>query len=297
MSHISLSRRRALLLLAAAMLAAMIVAMSLPQLILFPGEPFALGEMQPQELGSSALPDEGSVWMWLLRGALALMIIALPFYLVFSLMTAQGRRRLFVNVLMMIMILLLANYLRDLAEQVALEQEEVPVEMGGEVMDGPALDPPPAFTPDPPPWLTATVVLVASVLAAVVIVGVGWYIGNRRKPEPIEFDKLGQEADAALASLRAGQDFKSVIMRCYHEMSQVLREERGLTRDAAMTPREFEQRLIERGLPQDATRTLTRLFEQVRYGSLSAASGDEARAVACLTEIAAACRTVGQRSG
>ncbi|HTP10892.1 MAG TPA: DUF4129 domain-containing protein, partial [Anaerolineae bacterium] len=83
-----------------------------------------------------------------------------------------------------------------------------------------------------------------------------------------------------------GGDFKLTIVRCYQEMSRVVREERGLAREAAMTPREFEDYLASQGLPRAALNTLTRLFEQVRYGSLPAAAQEEALALTCLTEIA-----------
>jgi hypothetical protein len=62
-----------------------------------------------------------------------------------------------------------------------------------------------------------------------------------------------------------------------------------------MTPREFEDRLINRGLPGESIKTLTRLFEQVRYGSLNANPGEEDQAVACLTDIVNYCRALENR--
>ncbi len=54
---------------------------------------------------------------------------------------------------------------------------------------------------------------------------------------------------------------------------------------------EQEDALVSGGLSTHAVQTLTRLFERVRYGSLSPESGDEAAAVACLAEIVSACQT------
>jgi hypothetical protein len=78
-------------------------------------------------------------------------------------------------------------------------------------------------------------------------------------------------------------------MRCYHEMSRVLAEERGLVRGIAMTPREFEVILAEKGLPQQHVRTLTQLFEAVRYGAKPPGESEERQAVDCLEAIVDAC--------
>jgi hypothetical protein len=72
-------------------------------------------------------------------------------------------------------------------------------------------------------------------------------------------------------------------------MSRVIRQERGVARDAAMTAREFERFLIGQGLPQEAIATLTRLFEQARYGHLVAGPQDVSLAVNSLTKIVDAC--------
>jgi hypothetical protein len=56
-----------------------------------------------------------------------------------------------------------------------------------------------------------------------------------------------------------------------------------------MTPAEFASRLQEAGLPGDAVRRLTRLFEGVRYGQRKVGPKDVNEAVACLTAILQYC--------
>lgn len=56
-----------------------------------------------------------------------------------------------------------------------------------------------------------------------------------------------------------------------------------------MTPGEFALRLEQSGLPGDAVRRLTRLFERVRYGNQKAGLKDTNEAVACLTAILQYC--------
>jgi hypothetical protein len=72
-------------------------------------------------------------------------------------------------------------------------------------------------------------------------------------------------------------------------MSQILSQQRGISRAQTMTPREFELELKGVGLPGGDVEELTRLFESVRYGARAADEQQERQAVACLTAIAEAC--------
>ena len=72
-------------------------------------------------------------------------------------------------------------------------------------------------------------------------------------------------------------------------MGEVVSARRGLQRADATTPREFAERLERAGLPADAVKRLTRLFEAVRYGSRLSDQSDVNEAVACLNSILQAC--------
>ena len=65
-----------------------------------------------------------------------------------------------------------------------------------------------------------------------------------------------------------------MIINCYLKMSDVVSEKRKLRREIAMTPQEFALRLERAGLPGDAVRRLTGLFEMVRYGDRKSAPKD-----------------------
>ena len=47
---------------------------------------------------------------------------------------------------------------------------------------------------------------------------------------------------------------RNTVMRCYFEMVRVLDEQRGIRRQMDMTPREFEKRLEDTGLPGEHVR-------------------------------------------
>jgi hypothetical protein len=100
---------------------------------------------------------------------------------------------------------------------------------------------------------------------------------------------LARIARSSLRDLSDGRETTDVIMNCYFRMSDVVWDKRNLQRGPGMTPAEFASRLEEAGLPGDAVRRLTRLFESVRYGDRKAGPKDVNEAVACLTTILQYC--------
>jgi len=133
-------------------------------------------------------------------------------------------------------------------------------------------------------WL---VTVVGIGLALVLASGIGFifWILSRRLPSSGLPEILSQEAQTALDALEAGADYQDVIIRCYAEMSRLLQVKRGLERQRAMTPAEFERSLIRIGFPQEPVQILTRLFEEVRYGRNRPNEGRQEMAVASLTAI------------
>jgi hypothetical protein len=73
-------------------------------------------------------------------------------------------------------------------------------------------------------------------------------------------------------------------------MTDVLQQKRGLKRRIYITPSEFAVVLEKIGLPADAVRRLTALFERVRYGGKHSTRKDIDEAIACLSEIVEACQ-------
>ncbi len=101
--------------------------------------------------------------------------------------------------------------------------------------------------------------------------------------------KLAKIARASIADLSAGRESTDVILNCYYRMSDAVSQRKSLDRNASMTPSEFASRLEAAGLPSDAVRTLTRLFESVRYGGQRSDPKMVNEAVACLTSILQHC--------
>jgi hypothetical protein len=289
----SLAKRNSLLWLTLAGLLILILGMSLPGLELLPGRPFSLGQASP-ETPAESTPFPGSAALIVVfQGFIALALILLPVYIFVSLLTPEGRRRLLADVAVLAILVLLAEFMRHLPRDAAATQAAADTSQGlNRFLNAERTD---SFIAAPPPWLTVAVLLIISVAVVVAVGGLIWFFRQRRQSRQSAWSRLAREAEDALDALQSGGDFKLTIVRCYQEMSRVVREARGLARDTAMTPREFEDLLVSEGLPQAPVNTLTRLFEQVRYGSIPAATQEEALALSCLTEIAESCRSLGRQ--
>ena len=111
------------------------------------------------------------------------------------------------------------------------------------------------------------------------------YLWRRLRNLSCPLELVAQEAQKTIDEIRSGADLKEGVIRCYYEMARVLSEERGIKRRQAMTTREFEKQLEEAGLTSGHVSRLTRLFEQVRYGSKHLGDREEREALDCLTAI------------
>jgi hypothetical protein len=250
------------------------------------GEPLPRVPMEEERL-ETPLPSArlvGQVLQVLLVVAAAL----LPFSIIYYVVSPEARKRLFRD-LIAILSVLLPLYFLSRARSVEIETlSEVQVLQGTPQPLPPAPDV--TFTPEPTQWLMLIANVGIALLAAALLVGLGWAVWRRRRRAPTSLDKLAEEAQHAVEAIEAGADLRDTVTRCYVEMMKVLKEERGIRRQQAMTPREFEQRLEELGIPTTQVRRLTRLFEEVRYGDKHLGQKEERQAIVSLTSIVRFCR-------
>ncbi len=152
--------------------------------------------------------------------------------------------------------------------------------------------PPPVFEA---PHVSPLTAFLISAAVAVALAALFWGISRwwRRRQEFLALqrplDDLAEIARDSLQRLSAGNSWDDVITDSYMRMSEVVEKRRGIARPHAVTPSEFAGRLERAGLPGEAVRTLTRLFERVRYGARQSSADENTQAVACLTAILNAC--------
>lgn len=213
----------------------------------------------------------------------------LPFAIILYLISPEARKRLLRD-LIALLIVLLPLYLLWRAQPGTFET------IGG--IQAPQAEPqelPPApdvtFEPRPQQWLILVVTIGVALLVSALLVGLGWMIWRRRQRPSPSLDQLAQEAQDAIDAIEGGADLKDTVTQCYFEMMQALEEQRGIKRQRAMTPREFEAELEKLGVPTTQVRRLTRLFEAVRYGDKHLGAEEERQAVISLTSIVRFCRS------
>ena len=213
---------------------------------------------------------------------------AFPFAVILYVVSPAGRKRLLRDVIALF-IVLLPLFLLSRAEPGTFEAVGEVQPLQGTVEDLP-LTPEVADTPERRQWLIVLVTIVVALVLSSSLVGVIWAIWRRRQRPRTYLDRLAQQAEDAIEAIQRGADLGDTVTRCYFEMMQVLKQERGLQRQSAMTPREFEARLEEAGVPTTQVRRLTRLFEEVRYGHKHLGAEEERQAVVSLTSIVRYCR-------
>lgn len=137
-----------------------------------------------------------------------------------------------------------------------------------------------------PGWGAILIGIGAAILSAglVLLFLVKIYPRLRRSHGKGVLDELGQSADEAARRIRAGEDPRDAVLRCYKEMSEILSRRRRVVNHAHFTPREFAGRLREAGMSDAHVDRLTAIFEEVRYGGRG---GEPFRqeAVTCLEAI------------
>jgi len=171
---------------------------------------------------------------------------------------------------------LLSDFVLNINGASAVEQVETAINV-----------PPPVFTP---PRETSFLAYAISVLIVLVLMFFAWRLqrvwkelNSRVQKKPLS--EIGRIARSSLRALASDRDSTDVIMNCYFRMGDVVADKKNMQRDLSMTPAEFAGRLERSGLPGDAVRRLTRLFEGVRYGARKAGPKEINEAVACLTTI------------
>jgi len=277
------TRYKILVFLGLTLIAALLLGVGLDSLTFQPGEPFVGGEATPSAPETLAAPklSNGGQVLPFIQGAAAFLFVVLLFYLAINLISAVGYKRILKSAAALAISLALLVILPRINPLQLTPIENEPVA----TVEPPVFEYPTTPLGNPPGsliWIVV-IVLVAAVAGLLLM-----FILRRRKPEPL--NRLLQEAENAMTALQNGVDLRNVIVRYYIQMCQALQEERGIERGIAVTPHEFIELLLAKGLPGGPVRLLTRLFETVRYGNQTVSAKDEKDALESLSAIVAACR-------
>jgi hypothetical protein len=278
------SKQFVLLFLAGALVSIILLATSLSNLQLQSGAPFPGGidsddDIQP----ATPLPSTQTYSFPLLRGIFALLFLIL-------LVDVAARLIVFVNIkriLQLALVLIILLIIVYMMPRITPGQPAYIPNGSSDITTPPSFDYP--VTPlGQPPQILVHLVIIGIVLGIGLLASMT--VKRWQSSKSIEEDLLRQ-AEEAVNALKAGNDLRNVILRCYMQMTRSLQEDRGIEREYAMTVQEFERWLGNMEFPANPLHQLTLLFEKVRYGKQEMSNRDEQIAIESLNEIIQFCRS------
>lgn len=293
------SKLQILILLGIAVTTTIFLAAGLSRLKLLPGQPFVpfIFGRDPIDMGYDGLLLGEDFLIAATRAIIILFALLVPVVIILSIIYPDFRKRMLRRLISLILFFLCLYVLLRLrpdilspaGETLPLDQQALP----GAVMPQ---DPATESMAAPPQWLTPAVSLCIALPVTALLVGLTTrLILHRRQHLSSPLVQLAQEAEDAIEQLQAGADLKNTVIRCYAEMTRVLAEQRGIERRRNMTTREFEAHLRALKLPDEPVKRLTRLFEDVRYGTKVPGKLEERQAITSLTAIVEASKRSIQR--
>ncbi len=279
-------RRWTLVWLAVAIMALVLLAGGLSRMPLAPGEALPIGAFLAT-FAPSGSASPGPAFLTAIRIILVLFFWIVTPIIIIALVVSREFRRWFIRRIPAYLVFALILYvlLRFLREMMLANRGQ-PIDAAPAVGEqpppiaSPGFPSVPEFVNQPPQWLMLLITLVI----VAVIAGLIWLLWPRKRDRHAitALDLLTDEAQSTLDDLRAGADVRDTVLRCYAEMSRVLREARGVRRGEGVTAREFEQQLRGAGMGDEHIQRLTRLFERVRYGGRASSERDAREAEDCL---------------
>ncbi len=294
-------RTRTLLLitLGTALAAMLLLSAGVSKLEFLPGVP-APGSGQVEGEAPTGIPPEvDEAFSTAFRIFVTIVVLGLPIIVLHSLLSPEARK----NLIKGLMPVVLFGLLLFLALRAGRNLEEQAQPTPAVMQETPEVTPVPEESVEAtageagetargaPAWLIWGAIVILALILALVLVGGGRLLLRLSARSVSPLAELADQAEEAVEAIRAGADLQDTVMLCYYRMSQTLQEQRGIWREADMTPREFEGYLARSGLPGEPVRRLTRLFEKVRYGAKIAGVDDERRALSSLGAIVEYCRS------
>lgn len=274
-----------------ALLMLVFLAAGLGNLHFQPGRPISLGESETIHLSFEGIAEEiSNIPIWdqvVFWGLVFLMVI-----IVSLLLSPELRKRIIVFFLRFVLFAVALFYIlkKFSTTFMELDSEETTAVEGipqAGVESATTVFTPPHVSPIFLYIISLGVILVLAVIAYLVS---RWWLQRqrlRKASQPLE--RLAEVTRSSLADISSGMGWEDAIVKCYLRMSNVVAAQRGLIRRMDLTPSEFAMHLEKAGMPGEAVRQLTNLFEAARYGARQASRKETIEAVACLTTILHAC--------
>jgi hypothetical protein len=214
-----------------------------------------------------------------------ILLILIPLVIIYLIISPEGRKRFLVQLIYTAVLLfclyMISRNIQQQPEEVVNSNAPATGEMGEGYQDLPVIEP---FSSESPDWLVYAVSAVVAIILVAIFLRI-WLQVQRARREAQTVDWLVDSAQSAIEDIKAGGDFRNIILRCYFDMTQAVQEKRSVIRPDYTTAREFSVKLKSVGLPEEYVLRLTRLFESARYSSHSPTRRQELEAIDCFTAI------------
>jgi ABC-type multidrug transport system fused ATPase/permease subunit len=256
-----------------------------------PGRTLARGESTTLQMSIEKIAKEiGSIPLWKQVVFWALVFVLV--IIVASLFPPEWRKKILKYFLRYSLIVLAILYLLKNIHGLLPELNLGGIGGQGSSIVGTEDTTPAIFTaPKVPPALLYLISLgIILALAGIVFLISRWWVKKQHLQHSGEsLENLAKITRSSLADISSGKNWEDAIILCYARMSAVAGSQRGLHRRKDLTASEFAARLEGAGLPGEAVRRLTGLFEAARYGRGDASPQETSEAIACLKTVLAAC--------
>lgn len=268
-------KRKTLTFLLLAMIAMVMIAVTMPHLTLEAGVPFPRYKDAPKALPVEDMPVASSSNPLYFEVVLGVIVVAVLVWGGYHLLKEATWKKIPWPPLVLVIVSLVVLCVLFAQLNITITSSPFEAEASPPVVkEGPPL----GTIPTSLIWLVWVGLLGVAVLTGV------WAI-RRSARQTHAADPVKLEAEQAMRALEMGLGLKNVIVRCYQQMSLALQREQGIELEEAMTAREFERLLTTRGIPYAPVHQLTRLFEGARYSLRPVTPTDEQQAFECLSAI------------
>ncbi|MGD0174199.1 MAG: DUF4129 domain-containing protein [Anaerolineales bacterium] len=269
------AKHRALVLLLLTVIAAVLIGAALSRLEFQAGIPLPIGDFQ-MGLPQKEAPKISISIVAMAKIALVVVLILVAIYSVFKFRKKIPWRDILAPAFFTIIVSMIALWILFTMQGVRINFDAQAPEI---LMPTPIIE----SRPLGPLKTDLTWLVWIGLALGLILIGVRLFFWQR-EPNRIP-DAVQWEAEQAIRALQTGSDVRSVIVRCYRQMSQALQKERGIQLEETMTARDFERLLEARGIPHDPVHQLTQLFEGARYGYRQPGPEEERKALDCLNAI------------
>jgi len=248
----------------------------------FPGTDSTNPSLSNSAVDSSRITDQSGMNLIILKIGIGIGFLLLSVMIIYSLVRKTNKRKFGLLILGLIGLVIIFKLLQLFRLDIPIidgNKQEVGVQL-------PTLDYEIVPIEQPPSELF----WIVGISLVIGLISVWAFLFLRTDPKPMNNDALVEEVNSALQAIQDGKDLRNIIINCYFQLNQIIKEEYEIEREKSITAREFENYLQDKGIPIKPIHQMTSIFEKVRYSNKPTSKDDEQIVIESLLEIRSSCQ-------